>query len=130
MEEWWDNNGQKLSHPYQPKTLKSSTEFHLQRFPICLISRTCILEQHHHHSLQSNIENGLSNNPQSQILHLVINGNEPTLSKMGNSDLKRVQTKSVISSLLPGSCSPNWLHGNATISKPVISSTLFNKGQK
>lgn len=38
---------------------------------------------------------------------------------MGNSDLKLVQTKSTISSLFPGSCAPNWLHGNANISKPI-----------
>lgn len=42
-----------------------------------------------------------------------------TLSKIVNSDLKRVQTNSIIWSLLPGSSSPNWLHGNARISRPV-----------
>ena len=53
--------------------------------------------------------------------------NKSTLLKTGNSDLKRVQTNSAISSLLPGSSSPNWLHGNANISKPIKSSKNKNK---
>lgn len=42
-----------------------------------------------------------------------------TLLKMGNSDLNRVHTKSVIWSVVPGSSSPNWLQGNARISRPA-----------
>ena len=42
-----------------------------------------------------------------------------TLSKMGYSALKRVQANWTISSLVPGSCPPNWLHGKARISKPT-----------
>lgn len=48
----------------------------------------------------------------------VLSHETSTLSKMGNSDLKRVQTKSSIWSLVPGSSSPNWLLGNARISNP------------
>lgn len=43
----------------------------------------------------------------------------PTLPKMGNFDPKRVQTYSTILSLVSGSWSRNWLHGNAKISKPI-----------
>lgn len=42
-----------------------------------------------------------------------------TLLKRGNSDLNRVHTKSVIWSVVPGSSSPNWLQGNARISRPA-----------
>lgn len=45
-------------------------------------------------------------------------GSSITLSKMGYSALKRVQAVSKISSLVPGSSSPNWLQGKANISKP------------
>ena len=38
---------------------------------------------------------------------------------MGYSALKRVQANSTISSFVPGSWAPNWLHGNAKISKPA-----------
>lgn len=56
---------------------------------------------------------------------------ESTLSNMGNSDLKRVQTKSSISSLLPGSWAPNWLHGNARIAKPASTPPVYHtKGKK
>ena len=41
-----------------------------------------------------------------------------TLSKIGNSALNLVHTTSWISSLVPGSCPANWLHGNAKISNP------------
>lgn len=53
-----------------------------------------------------------------------------TLSNIGNSDLKRVQTKSSISLLLPGSSSPNWLHGNASISKAASTSIACIKGKQ
>lgn len=46
-------------------------------------------------------------------------GSSITLSKMGYSALNRVQAVSKISSLVPGSCPPNWLHGKANISKPT-----------
>jgi hypothetical protein len=45
-----------------------------------------------------------------------------TLSKIGYSALKRVQANWTISSLVPGSCPPNWLHGKARISKPEVTS--------
>jgi len=45
-----------------------------------------------------------------------------TLSKIGYSALKRVQANWTISSLVPGSCPPNWLHGKARISKPEVAS--------
>ena len=41
-----------------------------------------------------------------------------TLSKIGNSALNLVHTKSWIFSLVPGSWPANWLHGNAKISNP------------
>ena len=45
-----------------------------------------------------------------------------TFSKIGYSALKRVQANWTISSLVPGSCPPNWLHGKARISKPEVAS--------
>jgi hypothetical protein len=45
-----------------------------------------------------------------------------TLSKIGYSALKRVQANWTISSLVPGSCPPNWLHGKARISNPEVAS--------
>jgi hypothetical protein len=35
-------------------------------------------------------------------------------------------TKSNISSLVPGSCPPNWLHGNANIVNPRVLYVSYN----
>lgn len=58
----------------------------------------------------------------------------PTLSKIGNSALNRVQANCLISGFEPGSWPPNWLQGKAKISNPVMQaasvSTLLPMKQK
>ena len=122
----------------QPRTWQSSIWCCRQKGRFCWTWGTCKSAQHPHRLHQPYMKNGgkiLSlilgcfqlRNVQKEVEVLCVRN--CTLSKIGYLASKRVQTNWTISSFVPGSCPPNWLHGKARISKPEVTHQILGRYQ-